>query len=141
MVFSLWLRPTTKLTAAKNTRQTLPILMAMRIRRCNAGCIAQWSASVASWEAIRCCHRASAHAVLLRQPPWPPWLTISNEKKNTNKTQLLPSFLTIDQRKKLNNFKIRQGPSTQVLGATTPDPNPNATIQVEEISYILSYQT
>ncbi len=62
-------------------------------------------------------------------------------QKNTNKTQLLPSFLTVDQcKKKLNNFKIRQGPSTRVLGATSPDPNPNATIQVEELSYILSYQ-
>jgi hypothetical protein len=41
--------------------------------------IAQWSASVASCEATRCRHRASARAVL---PRWPPWLMISNEKKH-----------------------------------------------------------
>jgi hypothetical protein len=35
----------------KNARQTLAILMAMQIRLCNAGHIAQWSASVASCKA------------------------------------------------------------------------------------------
>ncbi len=66
---------------------------------------------------------------------WQFWM-----KKNTNKTQLLPSVLTVDRQKKLNNFKPRQGPSTHVLGMAIPDPNPNATILVEDISYILSYQ-
>ena len=47
----------------KNTCQMLAILMAMRIRRCNAGHIAQWSTSVASCKATRCRHWASAHAV------------------------------------------------------------------------------
>jgi hypothetical protein len=102
MVFSLWLWPTTKSMATKNTRQTLAILMAVRIRRCNAGRIAQWSASVASCKATRCRHWASARPVLPRQLPW---LTISNEtKKNTNKTQLLPSFLTVGRRKKAKQF-------------------------------------
>ncbi len=41
--------------------------------------------------------------------------------------------------KKLSNLKTRQGPSTHVLGTTSPDPNPCATIQVEELSYILNY--
>jgi hypothetical protein len=41
----------------------------------------------------------------------------------------------------MNNFETGHGPSTHVLGATTPEPNPNATTQVEELSYILSYQT
>jgi hypothetical protein len=63
------------------------------------------------------------------------------EKKNPTKTQLLPSFLTVDWRKKANNFKTQQGTSTHVLGATIPDPNPIITIPVEDISYILSYQT
>ncbi len=62
----------------KNTRQTLAILMAMQIWWCNAGCIARWSASVASCEATRCRHRASARAVSPRRLPW---LTISNETK------------------------------------------------------------
>jgi hypothetical protein len=55
---------------------------AMRIRRCNVGRIAQWSASMASCKATRCRHQVSAHAVLPRQPPW---LTISNETKKTLK--------------------------------------------------------
>jgi hypothetical protein len=42
--------------------------------------------------------------------------------------------------KKLSNIKTPQGPSTHILGATSPDPNPYATSQVEELSYILSYQ-
>jgi hypothetical protein len=79
----------------------LAILMAMRIRRCNAGHIAQWSASVASCEATRCHHRASAHAV---SPWWPPWSTILNETKKTNKTQLLPSFLMVDRHKTAKQF-------------------------------------
>jgi hypothetical protein len=62
-------------------------------------------------------------------------------KKNTNKTQLLPSFLTVDRCQKAIHFQTRQGPSIHVLGTTSPDPNPYATIQVEELSYILRYQT
>jgi hypothetical protein len=56
--------------------QGLAILIAMRMRRYNAGHIAPSSASVASCEATRCRHRVSACAVL---PWWPPWPTISNE--------------------------------------------------------------
>ncbi len=63
--------------------------------------IPQWSASVTSCEDTRCHHWASAHAVLPRQPPWS---TILNETQNTNKTQLLPSFLTLDRRKKAKQF-------------------------------------
>ncbi len=139
MVFSLWLWPNTDSTSTKNTRQTLAISMAMRIPRLNAGCISQWSTSVASCKATRCRHRASAHAVLPRRPPWS---TISKKNTHTNKTQLLPTFRTVDRQKKLNNFETRQEPSTHALGATFSDPNnPYATIPVEGISYILSYQT
>jgi hypothetical protein len=102
MVFSLWLWPRTKSRATKNTRQMLAILKAMRIRRCNAGRIAQWSASVAACGATRCRHWTSARAVLPRQAPW---LTILNETKNTNKTQLLPNFITVDRRKKARHFQ------------------------------------
>jgi hypothetical protein len=69
------------------------------------------------------------------------WLTILKKEKNTTKTQLLPSFCMVDQQKKLNNFKTRQGPSTHIVSATFSDPNPYTTIPVEGISYILSYQT
>ncbi len=97
MVFSWWLWSRTKLMMTKNTCQTLAILKAMHIRWCNAGCIAWWSASAASCKATRCRHWASARAALPRRLPWS---TISKRKKNTNKTQLLPSFLTVDQCKK-----------------------------------------
>jgi hypothetical protein len=138
MVFIVGLWPTTKSTGTKNTCQTLAILMAMRIHWCDAGRIAQCSASVASCEATRCHHWASACAVL----PWQlPWLTISKKNKNTNKTQLLPSVLMVDQCKKLSNLETRQEPSTHILGKTSHDPNPYAISQVEELSYILSYQT
>ncbi len=63
------------------------------------------------------------------------------EKKNTNKTQLLASVLIVAQGKKLLNLKTRQGPSTHVLGAISHDTNPYVTSQVEELTYILSYQT
>ena len=82
-----------KIDSNKNTCQTLAILMAMQIQQCNAGCIAQWSTSVASCKDTRCRHQASAHAVLPRQLPW---LKILNKTKNTNKPQLLPSFLMVD---------------------------------------------
>jgi hypothetical protein len=64
------------------------------------------------------------------------------EKKNTTKTQLLPSFLTVDQcKKKLSNLKTHRGPSTHILGATNLNPIPYATSQAEEFNYILSYKT
>ena len=95
MVFSLWLWPIIKSTTTKNTRQTLVISIAMRIRQCNAGCIAQQSASVASWEATRCRHWASACTTLPRRLPWSTNLL---QTQNTYKTQLSASnyctFLT-----------------------------------------------
>jgi hypothetical protein len=67
-----------KINGDKNTRQTLAILLAMRIQRYNAGRIAQWIASVALYKATRCRHWASARTVLPRRPPWS---MISNETK------------------------------------------------------------
>ena len=55
------------------------------------------------------------------------------EKKNTNKTQLLPSFLTVDQRKKA--IESRDPP-----GTLYSCPRSYSTVRVEELSYILSYQ-
>jgi hypothetical protein len=65
MVFSLWLYQTTKSTMTQNTRQTGAILIAMRMQRCYAGRIAQWSTSVASRKTTRCCYSASAHTVFI----------------------------------------------------------------------------
>jgi len=47
---------TSKSTTTKNTGQMLVILIAMRMRRCDAGCIAQWSTSCASLEGGRRWH-------------------------------------------------------------------------------------
>ncbi len=63
------------------------------------------------------------------------------KEKNNNKTQLLASILTVAQEKKLSNLETHWGPSTHILGATSHDANSYATSQVEDISYILSYQT
>ena len=63
------------------------------------------------------------------------------KKKNTNKTQLLASVLTIAQGKKALKYQDRRGPSTHVLVATSHNANPYTTSQVEDLSYILSYQT
>jgi hypothetical protein len=70
---------TAKLTITKNAGKMTTILIAMPPGQYGAMRIAQWSASVASCEATRCRHLASARAVL---PRWPPWLMISNEKKH-----------------------------------------------------------
>jgi hypothetical protein len=54
----------------KNAGKSTTILIAMLLGQYNTMCIAQWSASVASCEATRCRHQASARAVLPQQPPW-----------------------------------------------------------------------
>ncbi len=105
MVFSLWLWQTTKSTMTKNTCEMLAILIAMRIWRCDARHIAWWSASVASCKATRCRYWASACTVLPRQPPWSTIL----KKKNSNKTQLLPSFHMVDWQKKAKQFRDPPG--------------------------------
>ncbi len=66
---------------------------------------------------------------------------VNDFKKNTNKTQLLPSIRIVDQQKKLSYIKTCQGPSTYVFGVTSLDSNPCTTSQVEDLSYILNYQT
>ncbi len=76
----------------------------------------------------KCPRRIAPAAAMVDEFKW--------NQKYTNKTQLLPSFLTVDRRKKAHHR-----PSTHILGTTAPDPNPNATIQVEDGSCILSYQT
>ncbi len=135
MVFSSWLWSRTKSMMTKNTRQMLAISKAMHIRWCDAGRIAWWSASVASCKATRCRHRASACAVSPRRPPWS---TILKRKKNTTKTQLLSSFLTVDQHKKVSISKT-QGPSTHILGVTSsPNCNHYATSQPEQYRFFLT---
>jgi hypothetical protein len=65
-----------ELTITKNVGKLMAILITMPPGRYGSMRIAQWSASVASCEATRCRHWASARAVL---PRWLPWLTILNK--------------------------------------------------------------
>jgi len=53
-----------------NTRQMLAISIAMWMRWCDVGHIAQWNSSRALLEATGCRHRASACIALPRRPPW-----------------------------------------------------------------------
>ena len=57
-------------TTTKNLGELLAILIAMRMRRYDAGHIVRWSTSRASLEATGCCHQSSACAVLPRRPSW-----------------------------------------------------------------------
>ncbi len=102
MVLSLWLWSRTKLMATKNISQTLAILKAMWIRWCNAGRIAWRSASVASCGASRC---RNGQVPALYCPGGPHFQRFLMKQKNTNKTQLLPSFLTVDRCKKARQFQ------------------------------------
>ncbi len=78
--------------------------------------MAQWSTTVASQEATKCCHRASACAVL---PRWPPWSSSLVWEKTIHTTYILPSnyctfFLVVCKK-----FVIQNRPSTQHINATS----------------------
>jgi hypothetical protein len=78
--------------------------------------IAQWSTTVASGEATKRCHPASACPVL----PWqPPWSSTSGWKKTQPTTNILPSnycsFLLVVCEK----FIAQNGPSTQHINAAS----------------------
>ena len=62
------------------------------------------------------------------------------KKKTLTKHNFYLAFSRQTDAKKLLNLETRWGPSTHLLGVTSPDPNPYATSQVEELSYILSFQ-
>jgi hypothetical protein len=55
---------------SKNAGKSLAISIAIRMRRYDAGHIAQYNTSKASLGATGCRHRASACAVLPRRPSW-----------------------------------------------------------------------
>ena len=78
--------------------------------------IARWSVSVASCEAPKRRHRASARAVLARRTPWS---LMRPRKKTQNTTRLLASayrtFLLVIR----ENFVPQNGPSTQLIDATS----------------------
>ncbi len=61
------------------------------------------------------------------------------KQKNTNKTQLLPSFLLVDRRKKAKQFWDPK--RTLYSRHQCNELRWNTTIWAEELSYILSYQT
>jgi hypothetical protein len=92
--------------------------MAMAMQQYDAGRIAQWSTSRASLEANGCRHRVSAR---IASPRRLPWSTISNKNtQNTNKTQRLASNYSTFQALVISeNFMPQNGPSTQLIDATS----------------------
>jgi hypothetical protein len=70
-------------TTTKNAGTLLAVSIAMQIRRYDVGCIARWSTSRASIEAIECRHWASAHIALPRRPSWSTIL-VENTKHKQN---------------------------------------------------------
>ncbi len=85
----------------KNAGKLTTISIPMPPGQYDAIRIARWSASMASCKATRYCHQVSARPV----PPcgchgWRFWI----KPKDTTKTQLLPSFLMVDQCKKAKQF-------------------------------------
>ncbi len=81
----------------------------------------------------KCLHCIAPAAAMFDDFEW--------NKKKLTKHNFYLAFSQYTDAEKLDNFKTRQGHSTHVLSATTPDRNHNTTIQVEEICYILSYWT
>jgi hypothetical protein len=71
---------------SKNSGKSLAILIAMRMRRYDAGRITRWSTSRASLEATGCRHQASACATTAAMVD-----KFVETTQNTNKTQLLAS--------------------------------------------------
>jgi hypothetical protein len=59
------------------------------------------------------------------------------KRKNTTKTQLLPSFLTVDKRKKAIDFQNSPGTLySRPLGAQSHNPNPyDTTVHLTSIYY------
>ena len=90
--------------------------MTMPSGKYGASHIAQKSVSVASCEAPKRRHRASARAVLARRTPW----SSSSSSRRKHKTQLLlasayRTFLLVIR----ENFIPQNGPSTQLINATS----------------------
>jgi hypothetical protein len=62
------------------------------------------------------------------------------KKKTPAKHNFYLAFSWKTNIKKLSDLETHQRPSTHVLGATSPGPNPYATSQVEELSYICKWK-
>ncbi len=88
-------------TITKNAGKSITIMIPMPPGRYGIVCIAQWSASVASFEATRCRHQRGP---TLYCPGGRHGRQFQMKPKNTKKTQLLPSFLMVDQCKKAKQF-------------------------------------
>ena len=138
MVFSLLLWPTIKLTRQKMQANRRRFRWTCIMWWRNAGHIARWSTSRASFEATGCRHRASACAVL---PRWRSCEFVETTQ-NTNTTQLLPSnYGTFQALVNSDNFTPQNGPSTQLIDAASFVKMRGSTIGAEELVVISSYQT
>jgi len=118
-----------KSTTEKHAPTSRAILMAMRIRRYGAERIAQHGRSRATLDATGCHHQLSICPVLPRRTPWS---SIMHKKSSCGVVKSLS---------KASTKKARNGPSTQLIGATSYVDRSNAMIKAEELSNFSSYQT
>ena len=124
-------------TTTKNVGKLLAISIAMRMRWCNAGHIAQWSFSWASLKATGCRHRVSACIAL---PPRPPLSTNSVENSKHEQKTILSELTYGRPKPKPMRILSQIGPSTQLFDATSFVQMWNTTIGSEELVNISSYQ-
>ena len=104
--------------------------MAMRIRRYDAECIAQYGRSRATLDVTICRHWSSIRPVSPRRSPWSSILAQKIELWHCETAVLKLAFK-----------RHEKGPSTQLIEATSCVERSNATIQAEELSYLSSHQT
>ena len=96
----------------KNAGELLAILIAMRVRRYDAGRIARWITFRALLEATGCSHRIAPAAAMIDE--------FVETTQNTNKKLFLASQPTLDRSLVVcENFETRKGPYTHVIDATS----------------------
>ncbi len=105
----------------KNTLSLLAISMTMRMWGWNTARIAWCSMSRATLEATGLCHQASICTLLSQQPPWSSILAWKIGKASVQKAQ--------------------NGPSIQLIKATSCIERSNVMIGAEDLSYFFCYQT
>ncbi len=118
--------------------------MTMPAGQYSARHIARWSVSVASCEAPKCHHRASARAVSARRTPWSSSSSSSWWKHNTQLTFIASdhrTFLLTKLRRKASTKKARNGPPTQLMEATSFVKIATDSKEAEDKSNFSSYLT
>ncbi len=135
-----------KSTTTKNAGKLLAILIPMRMRRYNGGCIAQWSTSRLHWEPLYAAigYRASVSAVSPRRPPWSTNSLKHTQIINTKIFFFASNYGTNWSLLVYENFITQNESSTQFIDATSfvemCDTTIGAEELAEELAHISSYQ-